>query len=92
MTYKKVTASSDDVFGGRPVRIHRVLLVAGSDAASVIAYDDSAASGSTKDFCKLHTASANTENDFSWGGDGITVSYLSVVLTGTNAVCYVYYS
>jgi len=92
MVYKKLSASDDDIFDGRPVRIHRILLAGGSDAASVIAYDDSAASGSTKDFCKLHTASANVENDFSWGGDGITVSYLSVVLTGTAVALYIYYS
>ena len=90
MTYKKVSSSTNDVFGSRPVRVHRVVLVAGSDAATVTL--ENAATAGSNDFYKSGSVAANGQNSHSWGSDGLTVNYVSVTLTGTNAVCYLYYS
>lgn len=89
MTYKKIIANTNDVFGSRPVRIHRILLVAGTDTATVKLED--AATAGTNDFVRLITV-ANTTTDFNWGSNGITVNYVSVTLTGTSPILYLYYS
>jgi hypothetical protein len=89
MIHLKATASANDIFGGRPVKIHRVQLVAGSTAAaSLILYD--AATAGTNDFAKRSVASA-AEADMSWGSDAIAVGYLSATLSGAGAVFYIYY-
>lgn len=90
MTYKKITASTDDVFGARQVRIHRILLRAGSDAATVKL--ENAATAGTNDFYYSESVSANGKADYNWGEKGITVSYVSVTLTGTGPTLYIYYS
>lgn len=91
MTYKKITSSTNNVFGSRPVRLHRVVLVAGSSEAAAVTLEDAATAGSN-DFYKSGNVAANSSTSQSWGGDGLTVNYVSVTLTGANAVCYLYYS
>ena len=90
MVYKKITASGNDVFGGRQVRIHKVVLVAGTDAATAL-LENAAATGSN-DFWKSGSVAANTKVNENWGGEGLTVDYVSITLTGTSPVLYLYYS
>ena len=90
MVYKKIIANTNDVFGGRQIRIHRVVLVAGADVATAV-LEDAVAAGSN-DFWKSGNVAANTKVNENWGDKGLVVSYVSVTLTGTGKVLYLYYS
>lgn len=89
MTYKKVSASTDDVFSGEQVTIHGVVLYSGSDAATVTL--ENAATAGTDDFFKTRAGAATTMVSHSWGDQGLTVRYVSVTLTGTSPILYIYY-
>ena len=90
MIYRKIIASGNDVFGGRQIRIHRVVFVAGSDIATAL-LEDGAAAGAN-DFWKSGNVAANSKVNENWGSEGLTVSYVSITLTGTNPILYLYYS
>lgn len=90
MTYKKITADTNDVFSGAAVRIHQVVLFGGSDTATALFENDATTAG-TNDFAKLE-AVASSRNYISWGEQGLTVNYVSVTLTGTSPILYIYYS
>ena len=89
MTYKKITASTDNVLGGRQIRIHRVVFVAGSDIATAL-LEDGATAG-VNDFWKSGNVAANAKVNENWGDKGLVVSYVSITLTGTSPILYLYY-
>ena len=89
MTYKKITASTDDIFSGEQVTIYGIALYSGSDAAT--ATIENAAVAGTNDFASISCGAATTLNSLSWGTQGLAVNYVSVTLTGTNSVLYIYY-
>jgi hypothetical protein len=91
MNFKKITSSSDAVLTGR-YRISKVRLVAGTDAATAILLDGVAQSGGT-DFCKLSANSAGDTDKENFGhNEGVQTSKgLSVTLSGTNSILYIYY-
>lgn len=89
MNVLKITSSTDAAYSGT-MRVIAVRLVAGSDAASALLYDASTASGS--EFLKLSAGSAGVVDKQYFGGNGFAIdTALSVTLSGTNAVLYVYY-
>ena len=88
MTYKKITASTNDIFSGEQVTIYQIVLFGGSDAATVTL--ENAATSGTKDFVKLD-ASAGSKNYVSWWSQGLVVNYVSATLTGTSPILYIYY-
>ena len=91
MNVKKITSSTNAVFDG-VYRIVRLRLVAGSDAASAILYDSLTQAGT--DFCKLvtDTAADSDKESFGWT-EGLKTSLgVSVTLSGTGAVLYIYYA
>ena len=88
MTYKKITASTNDVFSGEQVTIYQIVLFGGSDAATVTL--ENAATSGTNDFVKLDTSAGN-KNSVSWFNQGLVVNYVSVTLTGTDPILYIYY-
>ena len=90
MTYKKITINTNDIFGGRQIRIHRVVFVAGSDIAAAL-LEDRATAGAN-DFWKSGNVAANSKVNENWGDKGLVVSYVSVTLTGTGPILYLYYS
>jgi len=90
MVYKKITASGNDVFGGRQIRIHRVVFVAGIDTATVV-LENAVAAGSN-DFWKSGNVAANSKVNENWGDKGLVVNYVSITLTGTSPILYLYYS
>ena len=90
MVYKKIIASTNDVFSGRQVRIHGILLRAGSTAATTKLED--AVTAGTNDFYYSPSVPIDGAIDHSWGSEGITVNYVSVTLTGTGPILYLYYS
>lgn len=88
MTYKKITATTNDIFSGEQKTIYKIVLFGGSDSATVLL--ENAVIAGTNDFVKLN-ASTGTKNDVSWGSQGLVVNYVSVTLTGTNPILYIYY-
>jgi len=89
MNVLKITSSTDAVKTGT-MRIIAVRLVAGSDAASALLYDASTATGD--EFCKLSAPDANAVDKQWFGRNGFPIdTALSVTLSGTNSVLYVYY-
>ena len=89
MNYKKITASTDGIFD-HPVQIKHVRLVAGSDAATALLYNATTASGD--EFVKLSAGSTGVSDSARWSGMGLTAfNGLSVTLTGTSPILYVYY-
>ena len=90
MVYKKITINTNDVFGGRQIRIHRVVLVAGADVATAV-LEDAVAAGSN-DFWKSGNVAAATKVNENWGDKGLVVNYVSITLTGTSPILYLYYS
>ena len=89
MNYKKITTSTDGIFD-HLVQIKHVRLVAGSDAATALLYDATTATGD--EFVKLSAGSAETIDSSRWSGMGLTASKgLSVTLSGTSPILYVYY-
>ena len=93
LNFKRVTASSDAVLTG-VYSIDRIRLVAGSDAATAVIYDKltQGTPGDGYDFCKLSANSTFDTDKEDFKGNGRTSIGLSVVLTGTNPVLYIYYS
>ena len=89
MTYKKVSASTDNVFSGNTVTIYGIVLVGGSNAATATL--ENAAAAGTNDFAKAYSSGANVTDTISWGDQGLTVNYVSVTLTGTSPILYIYY-
>jgi hypothetical protein len=87
MIWKKVSASTNDIFGGRPFKLHRIQLVATADS-TVTCYD--AITAATKDFA-YRSATGGTQADMSWGSDALALNNLSVTMTGSGAVIYIYY-
>lgn len=90
MTYKKITASTDDVFSGEQITIYGISLYSGSDAATAIL--ENAIEDGTNDFAKINCATAATLNSLAWGTQGLVVHYVSVTLTGTSPALYIYYA
>ncbi len=93
MFYKKISADTDDALNGQK-RIVGLRLVAAAADASVILYDDATVSGASHDFCTLSldisAEGLNTKQMF--GREGILLDRgLSVDITGSGAVLYVYY-
>lgn len=89
MNVLKITSSTNAVKTGS-MRIISVRLVAGSDAATALLYDASTATGD--EFCKLSAGSAGSVDREYFGSRGVAVeTALSVTLSGTNPVLYVYY-
>lgn len=88
MVYKKITISTDGIFT-IPVRITGVCLVAGTDAATAVLFNSTTQAGGD-DFCKL-SAAANTEDKQRFGEGVILSKGLSVTLTGTSPILYIYY-
>jgi len=91
MNVKKVTASSNGVLSGI-YKIVGVRLVAGSDAATAILYDNASAQ-SGDEVIKLSVASANGTDKDNWQERVApqTTNGISVTLTGTSSVLYIYY-
>ena len=94
MTYKKfATGNHDDGLSGQK-RILGVRLVGGTDDATAILYDDLLESGASHDFCKLVTdfgIPISTDKQM-FGRNGIFLERgLSIAITGTAPILYVYY-
>ena len=88
MFYKKVSISGNATFSG-VVKICGVRLVAGTDAATATLFD-SLTQEAGKDFCLLKAATAGTDNQRF--GEGLVMEKgVSVTLTGTNSILYIYY-
>ena len=88
MFYKKVLTSGNAIFSGI-VRVCGVRLVAGSDAATATLFDFLTQEAG-KDFCLLKAATAGTDNQ-RFGEGVIMEKGVSVTLTGTNSILYIYY-
>jgi len=88
MFYKKISESGNATFSGM-VRICGVRLVAGTDAATATFFD-SLTQEAGKDFCLLKAATAGTDNQ-RFGEGVIMEKGVSVTLTGTNSILYIYY-
>ena len=90
MNFVRIVASTDNIIVGKK-RITKVRLVAGSDAATAILFDGTQATGI--DFCKLVAdAGADTDKENFNHQDGVTLTTsLSVTLSGTNPIFYVYF-
>lgn len=86
MQFKKITASADNILSGK-YRIHRVILVSGSDAASAILFDGTQVGA--VDFAGIKANAAYSEGHEI---DYTTRTSVSVTLSGTNAILYIYYS
>lgn len=89
MTVKKVTASSNAVLSGT-YRIVGLRLVATSDAATAIVYDSATQAGN--EVAKL-AAVANSADREQWEqiSAPMTTTGISVTLSGTNPILYIYY-
>ena len=88
MFYRKVISSTNVVFSGI-VRVCGVRLVAGSDAATATLFD-SLTQEAGKDFCLLKAGAEGTNNQRF--GEGLVMEKgVSVTLTGTNSILYIYY-
>ena len=88
MFYRKLTASGNATFSG-VVKICGVRLVAGTDAATATLFD-SLTQEAGKDFCLLKAATAGTDNQ-RFGEGVIMEKGVSVTLTGTSSIVYIYY-
>lgn len=89
MTFRKITASTNDVFGGRLVRIHGVRLVGGTTAGT--ARLDNVAVAGSDDYITLKVAIDGIDSQ-DFGKEGLTVDYVSAVLSGTGTILYLFYS
>ena len=91
MQFKKVTSSTDNIFGNKKYRIVRLRLVAAAAAETAICFDG-AQSGGT-DFCMLSATAYGTDKE-SFGKDDAAVltNDFSVTLGGAGAILYVYYA
>lgn len=90
MPLDRITASSRIGSAGMPIRIHSVVLKAGSDAALADIADQETASGDSK--IPLSAATANTIDRAIYGADGpklTTAGYLTI--SGTSAVAVVHW-
>ena len=88
MFYRKISASGNATFSG-VVKVCGVRLVAGTDAATATLFD-SLTQEAGKDFCLLKAATAGTDNQ-RFGEGVIMEKGVSVTLTGTNPILYIYY-
>ena len=88
MFYKKVLTSGNAIFSG-VIRVCGVRLVAGTDAATATLFD-SLTQEAGKDFCLLKAGAEGTDNQRF--GEGLVMEKgVSVTLTGTNSILYIYY-
>ena len=88
MFYRKISSSGNATFSG-VVKICGVRLVAGTDAATATLFD-SLTQEAGKDFCLLKAATAGTDNQ-RFGEGVIMEKGVSVTLTGTSSIVYIYY-
>ena len=91
MNIKKVTTSSNGVLSGI-YKIVGVRLVAGTDAATAILYDNASAQ-SGDEIVKLSANAANGVDKDNWQERVApqTADGVSVTLTGTSPILYIYY-
>jgi len=88
MFYKKVSISGNATFSG-VVKICGVRLVAGTDAATATLFD-SLTQEAGKDFCLLKAGAEGMDNKRFREGL-VMEKVVSVTLTGTNSILYIYY-
>jgi len=91
MNVKTLSASANATLSGQ-YRIKKVRLVAGADAATAIFYDAATATGTS--IFKLSANAANGVDEISFvDEDGVvTTTGLSVTVTGTTPLIYIFYS
>lgn len=86
----KVTASGDAVLAGRKI-VKKVILVGGSDAASVIVFSGATQASPGVDVGKI-VVPANTTKELKFGECGKAFEKgVSLTITGTSPAVYIHY-